>query len=51
MKKTYINPNMEIVTLHAMQLLSGSTPEAGFSKSGAGSLGGSDTSREDDFDW
>ena len=33
MKKTYINPEMDIVMLQTMQMLAASDPENGFNKS------------------
>ena len=46
MKKTYINPQLEIVKLSAVQLLAGSDPKLG------GEYGGGDVlGREDDFNF
>jgi len=48
MKKTYINPAMEVINIHAQQLLAGSiTVAMGEGKVNAADAGG----RYDDFDW
>ena len=53
MKKTYMNPTCEVVKIAGLQLLTGSNPEDGFSKSGVGTT--SETSgnmaRDYDFDF
>ena len=49
MKKTYINPAMEVINIHAQNLLSGSTTSVGFG-TGDKTVGDA-TGRYDDFDW
>lgn len=46
MKKTYINPNIEVIKIATQQMLAGSTP--GFSKTGETSTM---EGHDDDFDW
>ena len=50
MKKTYINPTLEVVKIKAQQLLSTSDPQSGAKFDPSASSSTMD-SHDDDFDW
>ena len=50
MKKTYINPEMEIVKIQTMQMLAASE-QVGFGSSVDSAAGAESHELDDDFDW